>query len=199
MSGQQLLVRWSPSRQQQQQQCRCLAWRRQQEQQQQQEAVGLVTASSSSWSTSLGQQLVSQGQALWGAVKQKHILLPTLFVFLWQSTPTADTAMFYFYTNELHFTPEFLGRVRLAGSIASLAGERQLPTNTHTRNTLAPPGGGGTHTTMAAPGHTCALHTVHGSLSPMHMAALLCVMADNTLYCRIHSNSGGHIVTPHPP
>jgi hypothetical protein len=31
--------------------------------------------------------------------------------------------MFYFYTNELHFTPEFLGRVRLAGSIASLAGE----------------------------------------------------------------------------
>jgi hypothetical protein len=30
--------------------------------------------------------------------------------------------MFYFYTNELHFTPEFLGRVRLAGSIASLAG-----------------------------------------------------------------------------
>lgn len=31
--------------------------------------------------------------------------------------------MFYFYTNELHFSPEFLGRVRLAGSIASLAGE----------------------------------------------------------------------------
>jgi hypothetical protein len=30
--------------------------------------------------------------------------------------------MFYFYTNELHFSPEFLGRVRLAGSIASLAG-----------------------------------------------------------------------------
>lgn len=30
--------------------------------------------------------------------------------------------MFYFYTNQLHFTPEFLGRVKLAGSIASLAG-----------------------------------------------------------------------------
>jgi hypothetical protein len=39
-----------------------------------------------------------------------------------QATPTADTAMFYFYTNQLHFTPEFLGRVQLAGSVARLAG-----------------------------------------------------------------------------
>lgn len=45
-----------------------------------------------------------------------------LFCAWLQATPTADTAMFYFYTNELHFSPEFLGRVRLAGSIASLAG-----------------------------------------------------------------------------
>jgi hypothetical protein len=39
-----------------------------------------------------------------------------------QATPTAETAMFYFQTNTLGFTPEFLGRVRLAGSLASLAG-----------------------------------------------------------------------------
>lgn len=32
--------------------------------------------------------------------------------------------MFYFQTNALGFTPEFLGRVRLAGSLASLAGMR---------------------------------------------------------------------------
>lgn len=30
--------------------------------------------------------------------------------------------MFYFQTNTLGFTPEFLGRVRLAGALASLAG-----------------------------------------------------------------------------
>ena len=30
--------------------------------------------------------------------------------------------MFYFQTNALGFTPEFLGRVRLAGAVASLAG-----------------------------------------------------------------------------
>lgn len=46
-----------------------------------------------------------------------------------QATPTADTAMFYFQTNALGFTPEFLGRVRLAGSLASLAGI--VPTSPH--------------------------------------------------------------------
>ncbi|KAK9863552.1 hypothetical protein WJX84_003033 [Apatococcus fuscideae] len=50
------------------------------------------------------------------------ILLPALFVFLWQATPTADTAMFFFETNKLGFTAEFLGRVRLAGALASLGG-----------------------------------------------------------------------------
>jgi hypothetical protein len=30
--------------------------------------------------------------------------------------------MFYFYSNKLHFDAEFLGRVRLAGALASLAG-----------------------------------------------------------------------------
>lgn len=35
--------------------------------------------------------------------------------------------MFYFYTNKLHFAPEFLGRVRLAASLASLTGEPGRP------------------------------------------------------------------------
>ena len=71
----------------------------------------------------IGEQLKEQSYALWGAVNQRGILLPALFVFLWQATPTADTAFFYFETNRLGFTPEFLGRVRLVGSIASLAGK----------------------------------------------------------------------------
>jgi folate/biopterin transporter len=56
------------------------------------------------------------------AVSQKAIWLPTAFVFLWQATPTADSAFFFFTTNELHFQPEFLGRVRLVTSLASLIG-----------------------------------------------------------------------------
>jgi hypothetical protein len=68
-------------------------------------------------------QLKERIKTLWGAVSRKDILLPTAFVFLWQATPSAETAMFYFQTNSLGFQPEFLGRVRLVGALASLAGE----------------------------------------------------------------------------
>jgi folate/biopterin transporter len=59
---------------------------------------------------------------LWQAISQKAIWLPTLFLFLWQATPSSDTAFFYFTTNELQFPPEFLGRVRLVTSVAALIG-----------------------------------------------------------------------------
>ncbi|WJX20927.1 hypothetical protein P8452_10410 [Trifolium repens] len=59
---------------------------------------------------------------LWDSVRQPSIFLPTLFIFLWQATPQSDSAMFYFTTNSLGFTPEFLGRVKLVTSIASLLG-----------------------------------------------------------------------------
>lgn len=56
------------------------------------------------------------------AITQKSIWMPTAFLFLWQATPTAESAFFYFSTNELGFEPEFLGRVRLVTSIAALIG-----------------------------------------------------------------------------
>ncbi|KAF8392376.1 hypothetical protein HHK36_022718 [Tetracentron sinense] len=59
---------------------------------------------------------------LWNAVRQPNIFLPTLFIFLWQATPQSDSAMFFFTTNKLGFTPEFLGRVKLVTSVASLLG-----------------------------------------------------------------------------
>jgi folate/biopterin transporter len=63
-----------------------------------------------------------QIKQLWGAVKQKQVWLPIAFLFAWQATPTADSAFFFFSTNELGFEPEFLGRVRLVTSFASLVG-----------------------------------------------------------------------------
>ena len=70
-------------------------------------------------STSLVKGQIKQ---LWGAVKQKQIWLPIAFLFCWQATPTADSAFFFFSTNELGFEPEFLGRLRLVTSLASLVG-----------------------------------------------------------------------------
>ena len=63
-----------------------------------------------------------QIKQLWGAIKQKQVWLPIAFLFTWQATPTADSAFFFFSTNELGFEPEFLGRVRLVTSFASLIG-----------------------------------------------------------------------------
>lgn len=56
------------------------------------------------------------------AVSQKVIWLPAAFLFIWQATPSSESAFFFFTTNELHFQPEFLGRVRLVTSIAALVG-----------------------------------------------------------------------------
>jgi hypothetical protein len=33
---------------------------------------------------------------LWQTVKEPNIFLPTIFIFLWQATPTSETAMFFF-------------------------------------------------------------------------------------------------------
>lgn len=59
---------------------------------------------------------------LWQAVKKRSIWLPTAFIFIWQSTPNSEAAFFYFLTNELDFQAEFMGRLRLVTSIASLLG-----------------------------------------------------------------------------
>jgi folate/biopterin transporter len=55
-------------------------------------------------------------------ILQPRILMPVLFVFLWQATPNAESAFFFFTTNDLGFNPEFLGRVRIVTSVASLLG-----------------------------------------------------------------------------
>jgi folate/biopterin transporter len=66
--------------------------------------------------------VTNQVKQLRQAVSQKQIWMPTAFLFVWQAMPTAESAFFFFTTNELHFAPEFLGRVRLVTSIASLVG-----------------------------------------------------------------------------
>jgi hypothetical protein len=53
-----------------------------------------------------------------------QILLPAAFIFIWQSTPSPAGAMFYFYTNYLGFSPEFVGRIQLLDGIAQLLGAR---------------------------------------------------------------------------
>jgi len=66
--------------------------------------------------------LMSNFSQLRQAFTNKAIWLPAAFLFLWQATPSADTAFFYFTTNELNFNPEFLGTIRFFASWAGLFG-----------------------------------------------------------------------------
>ena len=66
--------------------------------------------------------VLEQMNQLRQAISRRAIWMPTLFLFLWQATPTADSAFFFFTTNDLGFQPEFLGRVRLVTNIAALIG-----------------------------------------------------------------------------
>ncbi|MDJ0735971.1 MAG: folate/biopterin family MFS transporter [Nostocaceae cyanobacterium] len=80
----------------------------------------IVDSSKSNKSNFIGMK--TQLGQLRQAITQKAIWLPTAFIFIWQATPSADSAFFFFTTNELHFQPEFLGRLRLVTSVASLLG-----------------------------------------------------------------------------
>ncbi len=64
----------------------------------------------------------SQLQSSWQVLTQKQVLLPMLFIFFWRSLPSAETGLFYFTTNELHLSAEFLGRVAFVIGLASLLG-----------------------------------------------------------------------------
>jgi len=72
--------------------------------------------------TAFGGLVKEQGGLLWDAVSQRQVWLPALFILLWQATPSSEGAFFYFITDELGLGPEFLGRVRVGTSIASLVG-----------------------------------------------------------------------------
>ena len=66
--------------------------------------------------------LATQVRSLASALTTPATLAPALFIFAYHASPHAGSALFYFYTNELNFKPEFLGRVNLIDGVASLAG-----------------------------------------------------------------------------
>lgn len=48
------------------------------------------------------------------------LLWSALFLFIWRSTPTSGSGFSYFLIDELHFTPEFFGRLSLVSHITSI-------------------------------------------------------------------------------
>ena len=62
------------------------------------------------------------GATLLSALRHPAVFGPAAFIFCYGTPPRAGSAMFYFYTNELRFSPEFIGRINLLDGAAQLAG-----------------------------------------------------------------------------
>jgi folate/biopterin transporter len=55
-------------------------------------------------------------------IAQKHIYKPILFILFFCAMPSYDDALFYFYTNELKFKKEMMGRLTFLGTLTSIIG-----------------------------------------------------------------------------
>ena len=55
-------------------------------------------------------------------LSQKKIFYPIFFLFLLTIRPSSNKAIFYFYTNSLHFLPDFIGVLQLVQSLGSILG-----------------------------------------------------------------------------
>mmetsp|Transcript_61891 Transcript_61891/g.128020 ORF Transcript_61891/g.128020 Transcript_61891/m.128020 type:complete len:505 (+) Transcript_61891:100-1614(+) len=59
---------------------------------------------------------------LWSAFMRPEIFKPVAFVFMLNATPATGSTWFYFYTNTLGFTSDFLGTINVVGAVCSLGG-----------------------------------------------------------------------------
>jgi len=55
-------------------------------------------------------------------VSNPLIYKPIIFIFIFSLTPSTGSAMFFYYTNQLGFTTEFMGEIQLASALASILG-----------------------------------------------------------------------------
>jgi len=79
-------------------------------------------AASSTSRSGLAGQLRQQAGELWGAVRSPAIFWPAVFIFCWNATPYPEGAMFFFQTERLGLSADFLGNVALVAAVAKLCG-----------------------------------------------------------------------------
>lgn len=70
----------------------------------------------------INDEIKEQLNLFWSFIKQPIIYRPVMFIFLFMATPAYSDPMFYFYTNQLHFSQLVMGRLKLVYGIASVSG-----------------------------------------------------------------------------
>lgn len=58
----------------------------------------------------------------WKFLSQKEVFVPIIFIFCYMATPYCGDVMFFYYTNKLGYSPEFMGRLKMVQGLASLFG-----------------------------------------------------------------------------
>lgn len=53
-------------------------------------------------------------------IKQKEILYPVVFLFLFSAAPSSEGVMFFFFTNQLHFSAIFMGQIKVVSTLGNL-------------------------------------------------------------------------------
>ena len=53
-------------------------------------------------------------------IKQREILLPITFLFLFSAAPSSEGVMFFFFTNHLHFSALFMGQIKVISTLGNL-------------------------------------------------------------------------------
>ena len=66
--------------------------------------------------------LMSQASEIKNFVSNKEILIPAIFILVFIATPACSDAMFFYFTNELGFEPEFMGRMKMVYGIGMIIG-----------------------------------------------------------------------------
>lgn len=66
--------------------------------------------------------LKQQLKLFWSFLKLEQIYKPVIFIFMYMITPSYGDPLFYFYTNELKFSPLTMGRLRLVYGVATIVG-----------------------------------------------------------------------------
>ncbi|KAL4460429.1 hypothetical protein ABPG74_000180 [Tetrahymena malaccensis] len=63
---------------------------------------------------------LSQIQLFFRFLKKPQIYQPLIFIFLFAATPTSSSSMFFFYTNQLGFEPQFMGSLKFIHAAGTL-------------------------------------------------------------------------------
>lgn len=67
-------------------------------------------------------KVTHQAEMIFKFITRNDVFLPILFILCFTSVPSCTDAMFFFYTNKLGFSPQFMGKMKLAYGIGTIIG-----------------------------------------------------------------------------